>query len=320
MGRLRGHWQRWMQGWLQRRMPTSAEVRLGHRQIFILPTRAGLGLLGLLAALLIAAINYQNSLVYALTFLLFSLFWVTLHHSWRNLAGMQLRAGAAAPVFCGEQAALCLWLDAGQRARSSLQLGWNPQQPVVLDVADGEPQVATLYLKTSRRGWLQPDRLRIETRWPLGWFVAWSLPALQWRVLVYPQPVPFPLPVRATGNDSEEGEPVGVDGVEDFAGLRAYQPGDSKRRLDWRAWSRGQGLHSRIFSDLAADTCWLTLDLAQGADLETRLGCLTGWILRLEHEGRPYGLLLPGERIEPGLGEAQREQCLRALALFGSGS
>lgn len=318
MQRLRGLFRGWLQGWLQRRMPASAEVRLGHRQIFILPTRAGLGLLALLAALLVAAINYQNSLVYALTFLLFSLFWVTLHHSWRNLAGMQLRSGGVAPVFCGEQAALSLWLDAGSRARSALRLGWQSQQRLTLDVAAGEPQAATLYLQTTRRGWLYPERLRVETRWPLGWFVAWSLPALQWQVLVYPHPLQFPLPVGGSGAAAEDGEPSALEGVEDFAGLRAYQPGDSKRRLDWRAWSRGQGLHSRLFTDLAGDSCWLSLDLAQGNDLEARLGCLTGWVLRLERESRPYGLLLAGERIDPSLGEAHRDRCLRALALFGN--
>ena len=44
---------------------------------------------------------------------------------------------------------------------------------------------------------------------------------------------------------------------------------------------------------------------------------MTGWVLALENARRAYGLRLPGQRIEPALGPAHREQCLRALALYG---
>ena len=83
------------QRWLKRRIPAAQQISLDHRRIFILPSRAGLGFLLLLAILLVGAINYQNSLVYGLTFLLLSLFWVVLHHSYRNLALATGRATAA---------------------------------------------------------------------------------------------------------------------------------------------------------------------------------------------------------------------------------
>src|SRR5699024_2538312 len=76
------------QRWLKKRIPASSQVRLNHRRIFIMPTRAGMGLLLLLLIMLIGAINYQNSLIYAVVFLLGSLFWVGLHHTYRNLAGL----------------------------------------------------------------------------------------------------------------------------------------------------------------------------------------------------------------------------------------
>ena len=59
--------------WLKRRIPPASRLTLSHRQIFIVPTRAGLALLLLLLIMLIGAINYQNSLVYGVTFLLGSL-------------------------------------------------------------------------------------------------------------------------------------------------------------------------------------------------------------------------------------------------------
>lgn len=69
--RLR-NWPRW-QRWLNRRIPPASSVELNQRRVFILPTRQG-GAFGLaLLVMLLAAINYQNSLAYGLTFLLLSL-------------------------------------------------------------------------------------------------------------------------------------------------------------------------------------------------------------------------------------------------------
>jgi len=272
----------------------------------------------LLAVLLIGAINYENSLVYGLTFLLLSLFWVALHHSYRNLAGISLRATGGNPVFAGEQVPLGVLLLSPKRERQALKLSWAQSVPQQLDVAGDGETAATLYYPTQQRGWLQPERLRIETRFPVGWFVAWSLLDLNWRVLVYPRPVKAPMPLQRSGKGEDEAQEQQLaEGVDDFQGLRPYRPGDSRRRLDWRAYSRGMGLHSKVFAEPQQQSQWLDLEQTQGADLERRLGMLTGWVLELEAAGRPYGLALGDALLPPALGEAHREACLRALALHG---
>lgn len=307
----------WFQRWLQRRIPAATEVQLNHRRIFILPARAGLALLLLLVLMLLGAINYQNSLVYAVTFILASLFWVTLHHTYRNLSALHLRATGGMPVFAGEQVPLQLTLSGPRRAHQSLLLGWPDSQPQRAEVArQGETRL-TLYHAASQRGWFRPGRLRVETRYPLGWFVAWSLVDLRWQVLVYPRPLQAELPGQSGGSPDQEGEYSLQEGVDDFQGLRNYQPGDSRRRLDWRAWSRGQGLHSKVFAEPVQTTLWLDLQAAPGTQLEEQLGYLTGWVLQLEQRQQPYGLILPGTRLAPALGEQHRDACLRALALFG---
>lgn len=233
--------------WLNRRIPAASQVRLDHRRIFVLPSRAGLGMLLLLLVMLIGAINYQNSLVYAVTFILGSLFWVALHHTYRNLAGLHLQSIGSRSVFAGEAAPFDLKLRGGRREHQAISLCWRGAQEYRIDVpAKGELDTS-LYHPTHRRGWFRPGRVRVETRYPLGWFVAWSLVDLNWQVLVYPRPIEAELPRQSRKHEGEGEHPRG-EGVEDFQGLRGYQPGDSKRRLDWRAWSRGHGLHSKVFA------------------------------------------------------------------------
>src|SRR5690554_7034458 len=87
-----------------------------------MPTRAGMGLLLLLVIMLIGAINYQNSLIYVVVFTLGSLFWVGLHHTYRNLAGLELHASGSQPVFCGEEASLGIALVSARREHQAIVL------------------------------------------------------------------------------------------------------------------------------------------------------------------------------------------------------
>lgn len=309
---LRRSWQRW----LQRRIPPAASVRLDHRRIFILPTRTGLAFALALILMLLAAINYQNSLAYALTFLLGSVFVVAILHTWRNLAGLQLLAGGGAAVFVGEQAQLQVRLQSQGRAHRALALGWPPAPLQFADVPAQGSSSCALSLPATRRGWLRAPRMRVESRFPLGILQAWSWIDLDQALLVYPRPLPGELPLQAAGDNEEQGSQALGAGVDDYQGLRAYQPGDSRRRLHWKAFSRGHGLLVKDFSALSGRDLCLDFALIDG-DPEWRLSLLCHWVLELSRRQQPFALQLPGARLEMASGDAHRDTCLRALALHG---
>ena len=60
-----------------------------------------------LLVMLLAAINYQNNMGYALTFLLANLFVVAVMHSYANLAGLRIEAIGADDAFAGQRTAYC---------------------------------------------------------------------------------------------------------------------------------------------------------------------------------------------------------------------
>lgn len=313
---LQARWDRW----LARRIPPASQVRLDQRRIFILPTRAGLAFGVALVPMLLVAINYQNSLAYALTFLLLSVFLVAILHTYRNLGGLRLKAGGCAPVFLGEQAHFRVTLESGGREHQAIAVGWPPQPLQLADVPANGAADLELHLPTQRRGWLRPRRLRVESRFPVGLLVAWSWVDLDLALLVYPRPLEGDLPLQpGSGDDQgEEGALALRAGADDYQGLRSYQPGDSRRRLHWKAYSRGQGLFVKEFAALAGRDFWL--DLAQlDGDLEHRLGLLCHWVLQFSARGQPFGLRLGAQEVPPDSGDVHREACLRALALFGGG-
>ena len=120
-----GWLQRGWRRWLDRRIPAARQLELNQRRIFILPSAAGVTFAVTLLVMLLAAINYQNSMAYALTFLLGALFVVAILHTYRNLAGLQLSASNNSAVFSGEQAAFTVQLHSPQRARLAIALGWS---------------------------------------------------------------------------------------------------------------------------------------------------------------------------------------------------
>ena len=308
---------RWLR-WLQRRIPPSSSVLLDQRRIFIIPSRTGAAFGGALLLMLLAGINYQNSLAYGLTFFLLAVFVVAILHTYRNLAGLTLQAAGSTPVFVGEQAGFRVRLLSSARAHQAIALNWPPAAAQLLDVPPQGVVACELSQPAVRRGWLRPPRLRVETQFPLGLLMAWSWIDLDQAALVYPQPVSGSLPLSAgSGQEQEEeGARARGHGADDFQGLRSFQPGDAQTRLHWKAYSRGQGLLVKDFVSLAGREQWLDLQALDG-DVEARLSLLCYWVLQFFQQQQPFGLRLPGREIAIDCGEAHRDACLQALALYG---
>ncbi len=296
----------------------TGRVTLNRRRIYILPTRRGLFFGLLLLLLLLGSINYALSLGFVLTFLLAGLGHVAMLHTYRNLSGIQINAVAASPVFVGETAQFQVSIEA-PGARPAIGLHFNRQSPAWVDLLEPGAQSVAIPLAATQRGWLVPGRFTVFTNFPLGLFRAWSYVDFGTRCLVYPRPLPSPLLLQ--GAHTEQGGTLNTqqEGADDFSNLREYRLGDAPRHVAWKASTKGDGLLTKQFINPGAATLWLDWQLLGDADTETRLSRLTDMVLAAERARQTYGLRLPGSEFAPGLGAAQRERCLKALALFGVG-
>lgn len=307
----------WQQ-WVGRRIPPASRVELDHRRIFILPTRVGGTYALILLLLLLVSINYQNSLAYGLTFLMLSVGVLAILHTYRNLSGLILSGGQARSVFVGEPVQLRLRLESVGHGHQAIALGWDSEQLEQTDVEAERLVEVGLCLPALKRGWLRAPRLRVESVFPLGIFRAWSWLDLEQTVLIYPQPLAGTMPLLrgAQPHAEDDGQATTGPGVDDYQGLRLWQAGDSMRRMHWKAWSRGQGLMVKEFSDLSGhDLCLDFMSL--GGDIEERLSRLCYWVLELSQRQQPFALRLPGFISAVDSGDAHREACLRQLALYG---
>lgn len=306
--------------------PAGRAAGIKRRRVYIFLTRQGFLFALLLIVMLLGAVNYVNSMAYLMTFLLASLFMVCMLHTYRNLRGLVLSAADAEPVFAGDTARFPLLFDnRGGGERPGLHVAARRRRRrTTLDAARLEillaadtPTQGYLEVPTTRRGSLAAQSLVIETRYPLGLFRAWSY-LDGGTCTVYPRPAGSRVlpPARESNLEQESGRRPGAD---DFAGYAAYRPGDSIRRIDWRALAREQGLLVKRFSGGGGQRLLLDFEALPAAmPVEARLSQLCRWVLEADRLGHEYGLLLPDGELAPGRGARHRHACLEALALHGT--
>ena len=301
-----------------RRRRGSAELpmTLEYRHIYVMPTRFGSWFGLLLFLLVIGGLNFNNNMTLMMAFLVSSIAMLTTLLAYRNLVGLTVAAILAKPVFCGETARFqVLVKNSEDRNRFAIQASTDESIDCT-DIESMDSRKLEVGQQTWQRGWMAMDPFRLENRFPIGLFRAWSVIIPEARCLVYPKPAPNPPPLPKAGSGDEGAVRTGEG--DHFHGLREYKRGDSLRLIAWRASARHQKLYSREMESPSEDACELNWYLMGGGDTEEKLSILTAWVLRAERRQIPYSLEMPGVGLPADLGEGHRDACLEILALFQS--
>lgn len=303
------------QRWLERRLPAAKSITLTQRRIFILPSRPGLYFLLVLMVMLMAAINYENNMAFALTFFLFSLFVVSILHTYANLSGLILSAGKAGEGFVGDAIDFQFTLSAANKRRYfDVWVGWPKGSGQLLSLTASRQCPFYLSLTAMHRGVVHPGRILVASTYPLGLLRAWSWVTLETAGLAYPRPLPIALPAGDDGNNND-GELPQIIGSDEFFCFDRYQPGDPQKHIFWRGYAKGQPLQTRQYQSFQDRQIWLDWQRFPG-HIEQRLSYLCYWALEFESGADSYGLRLPSTEIAPGRGSHHLQRVLRALASF----
>lgn len=308
-----------IESWVLRRVKRQAgPVSVSRKRLYILPTRQGVVFAVMLLAMLLGAMNYSNSMAFALSFLLGGLGLVCMHHTHGNLVNLEIAAGRAKPVFVGETAQFDVHLhNPSKRPRYALAGGYE-RGSVLLGSADAPAQDSgclQLPVKADQRGWVRAPRFSVSTEFPLGFFHAWTWLELDMKTLAYPKPEGTHLPPPPADGDGSSASNART-GDEEFSGVREYARGDAPSAVHWKAAARTGDLVVKQFSAAQRDDLTFDFDSLSGLGLEARLSQLCLWVLDAHTSGVNYALQLPGQTLPSRSGEAHRDACLQALALY----
>ncbi|MFT3848578.1 MAG: DUF58 domain-containing protein [Propionivibrio sp.] len=275
------------------------------------PTRAGVCWLVAVLGLLATAINYGNNLIFAMAFVMLSLW---LQSAWlcrRNLRGLRWHPAAPVPVFAGERLAVGgVVVETGGYRRHALQLAAGHEISLPATLAPASDARLSALVATARRGVTVVGPLAIISTYPFG---LWRqrAPQAAMEALVYPAPAgEAPLPTTA---------PVPAHrsfAADNYQGVRRYAPGDPTRRINWRVFGRTGELMVNQFDGAAGgEALWLRWEQTPG-EAEERLSQLAAWIVEAQRDGLDYGLQLGRLQFPPQHGAEHQAACLSALARF----
>jgi len=305
-----------VQRWVNRKLPRSDVQTFSQKNIFILPTGAGVVYGILLVVMLITGINYQNSLIYLVTFLLGAVFVAAMHQTHRNLAGLQLALIQPGEGVAGDDVPFRLRATAGRDEAIAIVISCEDSVLGGAHIRAGTSRDLSLPVPSVFRGYLRPERIRVETRFPFGLLKAWSWVRPASSGIVFPQPVAAPEAVSSEESGDETCQTKPALG-NDHADLRPWREGDLSQRVMWKRYARSGHMVVADWEGESGSPQWLDFHAFPGVDYELRLSYLAWLVEERDRSGSRFGLKLPGQLIEPDSGAGHVARCMRALAVWG---
>jgi uncharacterized protein (DUF58 family) len=267
-----------------------------------------------------AASSQNNAAAYLLFFTLSSLFIVSIPHALLNIASLKATTESVKPTFAGDEVSLPVEVT---NQSGKPRYGVRVQVPdsggdeqAVDEIAAGRAARVLIRFPARARGEYEVKRLCLASAFPLGVLRATKRINCHQRFLVYPKPEGDPRLPRDRARSAYNRPRTELGEGDDFAGVRAYEPGQSQRQIDWKAVARGHPLMTKQYTTEATGALYLDFAAVPGDRTEARLAQLALWIIEAERARRSYGLRLGGTEITPSLGQVHFHRCLRALALF----
>jgi uncharacterized protein (DUF58 family) len=310
-----------LRAWWHARLPLTDTWLLGQRNVYILPTRAGFMFAATLVVMLLASINYQLNLGYALTFLLAGAGIVSMHMTHGNLRGLTLHLRPLAAGFAQQAAVMEVVVSNPKSERHGLALRFEDRSvyghaTAWCDAPAGGQSSAHLSFVPPRRGWHGAPTLVLETQFPFGLFRAWTVwrPAarlLAWPLPEHPTP-PLPSSAAKPGDERARHRASGSE----MDGVRPWRRGDTMRQVVWKKVAKSGEMVSRETAGSASRALWLDWAEVTGGDVEQRLSRMAAWVQQADHEGLDCGLRLPGRELPPQHGDAHRRSALDLLAMM----
>ncbi len=300
--------------WLNQRMPRQKQQTLGQMSIFIFPSRFGFVYLFVCLFLFTLGTNYQNNLILLLCFTLVGFFITSILFSYANLQGLTVKSGQCQPVYVKDTVMVPIYLSHCLN-RNLLEFSFSNNPEVVLDLAAQRDKVHVPY-RVKQRGLTSPGRMTLKSYFPLGLLRCWTHLDLDIEVLAYPEPIDTFVPLIEL-DDKQQQHDTPIDELSDFSGIKDHVQGESLSRISWKHVARNsQKLVSKQFGDADLTPMWLTLDQLHGGDIEQKLSKLAHAVNDYSAQQALFGLALGKTQIPPGSGEAHRQACLKALALW----
>jgi uncharacterized protein (DUF58 family) len=239
---------------------------------------------------------------------------------WLNIRGVTVGAELPDEIYCGLDTLVTVHLE-NEKKRFPLFLlkvrilG----ETVAFDLLGGGAKDSISFMYRFReRGEHVITLGEISSPFPINFFVRSRWLAVNRRVIVFPAPLPCPMPAGydATAKDgAQANQAKGYEG--DVSKIGEYTGFEPLKLVHWRLTAKHGTFKVKELTAASQEPIILDLHLLPGKSLEENLSCAVYLINLLVKKNRLVGLQLNERLLPPAASRAHRLLLLSELALYG---
>jgi uncharacterized protein (DUF58 family) len=291
-----------MKEWLLRQLKKKA-------RIYIMPTRMGGYLNGLIFLMFLLSVGYSNNLLLIFTLFLFglNLIWVIQTHFHLHALkhdSIQIEDGHA-----GENMLITInWKKVPEGPHK-----WELQidDTKIKGLEDTEKN-SVGQMNFPKRGVLNFYYLKIKSEMPFGLYTSWIYFPIRIRAWVYPAKLKNAqiIPSRSSQDNGEHSSLR--SGPHDVWNLGPYQ-GEESRKISWKHYARSGELVVKEGEELTNPVIHFRVS-SHLENKELYLSTLTTQMVQCTQSEIPFDLETPEKKISVGMGQKHLTDCLRELS------
>ncbi len=284
-------------------------------RVYILPTKMGGYLNGLIFLMFLLSVGYSNNLLLIFTLLLFglNLIWVIQTHYF--LRG--LRPGAVATQNGHVGTSIPVQVRWASSPRGNLK--WN----LTLVREDHAEAVATHFhsehesqgtLRFKRRGHYRWEHLKVHTDMPFGLYQVWIYFPVTSSTYAFPELSSTRAPVEVRPSEQEGELPVERAGSGEVSHLNSYH-GEHSNRISWKHYARSGQLIIKEGEALRSSKVDFVLEPPAGALKEEYLSKLATQLVDCRAQGIAFTLKTSASFRGPACSDQHLVECLKEISV-----
>ena len=201
-----------------------------------------------------------------------------------------------------------------------IEVGLEGERAFFPVVQPGETETKTVFIAFPERGHRTVDDIELSSVYPFNFFIRYWPVDFSKTLTVFPHPLrcePEAVFIRQE-RPKEGGDAASPLSETDIMGVRAYQEGDSMKRIHWKSSARTGKLKTRLYDGTASQSGRIIdLDRLLQDNVERALSMASFTVAESLKSGLTIGMRHRQELILPASDTPHKLALLSKLALYG---
>jgi len=290
-------------------------IRLFKRKerIYILPTKMGGYLNGLIFLMFLLSVGYSNNLLLIFTLFLFglNLIWVIQTHY--HLHNLKLESINLADAHALEKNMAHLHWKKAPEVPHKWELSLEGDElSIIMNPIDQSERGALVEIIYPKRGFLKFTHLRVRTEMPFGLYQAWIYMKVSAEAYAYPAKLKDVPDLPAFFSDNPGEQTSMKKGSHDIWNLGPYQ-GEESRKISWKHYARTGELVVKEGEELTNSVVHFKLPISF-ENKEYLLSKLATQMVKCARSETPFSFEGAGKKTAAANSSRHLHECLKELA------